>query len=189
MTPKSYQLNGAFTVIFLLDNLQSPTRIGYLKRAGWKKIAPNWLTGIGGHIEHGETAHFSALREMQEEIGIDNLPLTEFAQAILPQEEKSLHYFFGIYPHKNLPECNEGSYAWESIGNIPENIIGSTYHLLNQWQSHNWNLKARFTSIIKILNIVNGDISLNNRVPIKTYEKLIIPADYKYFDGPPIFLP
>lgn len=181
MTHPLPPIDQAFTVIFLLNNHKTPTHIGLLTRASWKKIAPNWLTGIGGHVEPGETAHECAIREMQEEVGIANLSLTEFAQAFIPQEKEALHYFYGIYPHHNLPLCNEGEYAWSPLSaEIPTNIIGSTYHVLNHWSQQNWSLVTQFTLYIDILNPTVPDISLTNRVPTDIRAGLLIQNNHRY---------
>ena len=171
----------AFTVIFLLNHPQTPTHLGLLTRASWKKIAPNWRTGIGGHVEPGETALACAIRETQEEVGLTNLPLTEFAQAFIPQEKEVIHYFHANYPHPTLPLCNEGTYAWYPLAaDIPTDIIGSTYHILNAWRQENWSLTTQFTINIDILNPTTKDISLTNRVPSQIQPGLITSADFRY---------
>ncbi|MCA9896339.1 MAG: NUDIX domain-containing protein, partial [Anaerolineae bacterium] len=88
-----------WTVIFLLDSVQ-PQRVMMLKRAPWKPFAPDMYTGIGGKEEIGEGPLACALRELEEETGLTNIALTEFARCVL-DGQKSLHYYRGIYPQPN----------------------------------------------------------------------------------------
>ena len=47
------------------------------KRADNKDIQPGkWDTSVGGHLDPGEDYKQAAVREMQEELGIENVPLT-----------------------------------------------------------------------------------------------------------------
>ncbi len=47
------------------------------KRADSKDIQPGkWDTSVGGHLDPGEDYRQAAVREMQEELGIENVPLT-----------------------------------------------------------------------------------------------------------------
>lgn len=47
------------------------------KRSGRKDIQPGkWDTSVGGHLDPGENYLQAAYREMREELGIENVPLT-----------------------------------------------------------------------------------------------------------------
>ena len=47
------------------------------KRAENKDIQPGkWDTSVGGHLDPGEEYRLAAVREMSEELGIENVPLT-----------------------------------------------------------------------------------------------------------------
>jgi len=59
------------TLIFLT----SGDKILLLKGAPHKKIWANRYNGIGGHIEQGEDVYSAALRELEEESGLNQLPL------------------------------------------------------------------------------------------------------------------
>jgi 8-oxo-dGTP diphosphatase len=56
-----------FTMVYLLRD----DHVLMLKRSQDRKIQPGKWMGVGGHIEPGETAEASAVREFKEETGLD----------------------------------------------------------------------------------------------------------------------
>lgn len=137
-----------WTVIFLLDSVQ-PQRVMMLKRAPWKPFAPDMYTGIGGKEENGEGPLACALRELEEETGLTNIALTEFARCVL-DGQKSLHYYRGIYPQPNPPACNEGTLEWVALNNVLSlPIIPTTCEVVKIWQQRQFKLDGHFTVIEK----------------------------------------
>lgn len=129
-----------WNVIFLIDQI-SPTKIVFLKRGPNRKFAPNMYTGIGGKIEMGETFLESAHRELQEESGLTDINLTQFAKVIIDQTDE-LIYFWGIYNQIELPFSNEGTLEWVYVNqlfNLP--IIPTTKEMLKHWQKQDFSNK------------------------------------------------
>jgi 8-oxo-dGTP pyrophosphatase MutT (NUDIX family) len=133
----------SYSVVFLLDSVK-PNNVVLLKRAEWKKFAPNQFTGIGGHFELDEKAQDCAARELEEETGIKNIKLNRFAQAVIG-DRTLIDYFWGLFTDK-LPECNEGSLEWVGLTKIFDKpIIESTALVLKQWSKINFDLIAKWT--------------------------------------------
>ena len=84
-----------WNVIFLVDK-NPPSQIVMFKRTPDRDFAPNLYTGVGGKVEPKESIADSAHRELEEETGINNIALTEFARVIIDGKLR-LYYFWGIY--------------------------------------------------------------------------------------------
>ncbi len=133
------------TVVFLLDQVPNPTRVVLLKRAAWKSFAPGLSTGIGGKFEEGETAEQAAYRELEEETGLSDIELTQFARAYCSWAPE-LYYFWGIAPSRSLPECNEGTLSWVTTAAIlRKRIIPTTLTVLQEWSERGFNPDTRYT--------------------------------------------
>lgn len=144
----------SFTVIFLLD-AENSGKLMMLKRAGWKKIAPNMYTGVGGTIEE-ETVMENAHRELQEETGFTGVELYEFARCIIFEKSTAVYYFWGIYPGGDLPECDEGELEWadfDSLGGME--IIPTTKMVLEEWGRRGFAVDRPWTLIARPLNNPN----------------------------------
>jgi 8-oxo-dGTP pyrophosphatase MutT (NUDIX family) len=129
-----------WNVIFLIDQTP-PTKIVFLKRGSKRKFAPNMYTGIGGKIEFEETFLESANRELQEESGLTDINLTEFAKVIIDQTDE-LIYFWGIYNQAELPVSNEGTLEWIYVNQIFNlSIIPTTKEMLKHWQNQDFSNK------------------------------------------------
>lgn len=60
------------------------------KRAESKDIQPGkWDTSVGGHLDPGEDYKQAAIREMHEELGIENIPLTFLYKSKIRNEIES----------------------------------------------------------------------------------------------------
>ena len=142
-----------WSVIFLLD--KNPlSKIVLLKRANFKKFAPNFYTGIGGKIESGESPLKGAYRELKEETGLENITLTEFARCIV-NNQKTLFYFWGIFPDK-VPECNEGTLVWvEKDQILSKRIIPTTKSICTEWQKRGFAINKPFEIFTKEVSVEN----------------------------------
>lgn len=108
-----------YTAVFLRD--EDDTYL-CLKRAEWKKFAPNKYTGIGGTLESGEVEDIegSLKREFEEETKIpfsllENLRLrgTMFV-ANRDENDHVIYYFLADVKHSDITDlsCNEGELVW-----------------------------------------------------------------------------
>lgn len=95
-------------------------RLLLLKRAAWKKFAPNRWTGVGGKVEPHELGDLEAAarRELFEETDLDpdevlDLRLRRTLTFDHPAEGLvCLLYFSGAARSDRTPACNEGSLHW-----------------------------------------------------------------------------
>ncbi len=132
----------------LLGNRNIPTRLVLLKRSAACEFAPNLYTGIGGKFEEGETPMECAYRELKEEAGLD-VPLQTFGKLTIAHHDTVLYYFFGLYQHEQVPECNEGTLEWTGLENVLEkDIIPTTRYFIEEWKKRDWSLKP-FSVIIE----------------------------------------
>lgn len=76
--------------IFLIDSDKI-----YLQRRGPKmKLFPNtWDQSAGGHVDKGETYKEAARRELKEELGIDDVKLSELGKFYLEETYEELKTF------------------------------------------------------------------------------------------------
>ena len=112
-------------------------RLVLLERAAWKKFAPGRWTGIGGRLEGDEidSPARGALRELQEETGIilaDLLDWQFVADILDPGAEVRLVYFTAVFPHDELPDCNEGTLHWVPLADYAQyDLIDNTRAVLD----------------------------------------------------------
>lgn len=136
------KLKESLTVVFLGDQYP-PTKFVLLKRAS-KRWGGDLYTGIGGHQEPGEDISTTAYRELQEETGITDVNLSEFARCFV--SGVSLHYFWGILNRDQLPECNEGELEWaEAVAILEKDIIPSTLAVVSEWKKREFSINQPWT--------------------------------------------
>ena len=93
-----------------------------LQRSPDKSFAPGRWTGPGGHVEASEFSKLreSALREVQEETGIEQSELSNFClrRVLLVSRPKQpfriVLYFTGVLHQFVQPDCPEGTLIWKS---------------------------------------------------------------------------
>jgi 8-oxo-dGTP diphosphatase len=99
-----------------------------LRRASWKKFAPNRWTGLGGNVEPAELSDLesAAWRELFEETDLSTDEVSDFRlyRTLFfhhPVESfVCLLYFAGQTSTDRVPACTEGSLHWVS----PEDVAG-----------------------------------------------------------------
>lgn len=135
-----------FTVIFLGD-ADPPGRLLFLKRSPEKEFAPGLFTGVGGHVEPGETAMEGAVRELREEAGVCDLPLRPFAGLVYRSEDIVIHYFYAVWESGGtVPDCPEGTLSWHRIDAMEAlDLIPSTRIVLRLWRARGFRTDDPFT--------------------------------------------
>lgn len=89
-----------------------------------------------------------AVRELEEETGITNVPLTQFGQVML-NNGQVLHYFVGNDSQHALPESNEGTLERVKVEDLfSYNIIPTTKIFLEEWRKRMWDTTRSFTVTI-----------------------------------------
>lgn len=89
-----------------------------IKGAPTKRLWANLYNGIGGHVEQGEDIISAAYRELQEETGIDGIPLHLSAIITIDTGEKTgigMYVFRGVVEENVNPlliSSNEGALEW-----------------------------------------------------------------------------
>ncbi len=138
-----------YTVIFLCNQLP-PTQLILFRRAADRPFAPNRYTGVGGKVEEGETPLAAAVRELEEETGLTDIPLAEFGRVIV-NNRHILYYFFGNDNGNPLPESNEGIVERVKVEDLfSYNIIPTTKIFLEEWKKRFWDTTRLFTvSIVR----------------------------------------
>jgi ADP-ribose pyrophosphatase YjhB (NUDIX family) len=90
----------------------------------WKDISV-W-TVPGGHCEKGETFEETLKRETLEEIGVDDLIVTEYLGVVAGAKEGDTVYVFKAETNqepKLMEPENFSEWKWSSISDIPSNFI------------------------------------------------------------------
>ena len=108
------------------------------------------LNGFGGKVKENETIEQAALRELEEETGLTDIPLAEFGRVIV-NNRHILYYFFGNDNGNPLPESNEGIVERVKVEDLfSYNIIPTTKIFLEEWKKRFWDTTRLFTvSIVR----------------------------------------
>jgi 8-oxo-dGTP diphosphatase len=108
--------------VYTVSILSYANRYLLLQRNMDKSFAPGRWSGLGGHVEANEYDQLraSALREVQEEAGIEQSELSTFClrRVLLVSRPKQpfriVLYYTGILQKFILPDCPEGILNWKS---------------------------------------------------------------------------
>ncbi len=118
------------TLIFITNK----NKILLLKGDSKKKLWADKYNGIGGHIEKGEDVYQSALRELFEETGLKNIPLTLRGSITIDVEEStgiSLFVFTGQYKSGEVSPSEEGTLNWVPMEKLSEYpLVEDLYELI-----------------------------------------------------------
>ena len=95
-----------------------------LKGSPHKRIWPNLYNGIGGHIERGETVLEAALREINEEVGLNNIRDLRLRGIITidaqdPTTGIMLFVLTAISPSRDVKPSEEGTLEWVNWHDLP----------------------------------------------------------------------
>jgi 8-oxo-dGTP pyrophosphatase MutT (NUDIX family) len=84
-------------------------RILLQKRAEGLEVDPGkWDMSVGGHVDKGHTYESAAAEEMEEEIGLSDVPLRELTKVFLSYDlgEKHMNYFTKVF-HALVPNGSQ----------------------------------------------------------------------------------
>ena len=124
------------------------------KRGADKDIAPDrWDTSVGGHVAAGESWLHAAHRELQEELGIDDIPLNPLYTYLYrnPVESEMIRTFSGFWEglfHLNAKEISDGRF-W-TVEDIRRGLGKDVFTPNFEWEyRHRLAEKLPFTSFMK----------------------------------------
>ena len=122
-----------------LHLLDSKGRLYLQQRPLWKEIQPGkWDTAVGGHIDYGEEVAVALLREVREEIGIEEFTPKFLMKYLFESErERELVYVYStVYDGEiNPSEELDGGRVW-SFDEI-EDVMGKAILTPNFEQEFN----------------------------------------------------
>ena len=106
---------------------------------------PGMVTGIGGKVEAEESPDQASYRELEEEAGINGIPLTQFCLCEV-DNNRQLHFYAGVYPNEDLPQSDDGDIIrvkhdeWQSLP-----LIATAREVLKEWARRGFGIDAPFT--------------------------------------------
>lgn len=133
ISPQRYQTTPR-TLIFIFNK----NMILLLRNAPSKKLWPNFLNGVGGHVESDETIYASAIREITEETGlhtITSLKLRGIINIEVDQTNRSgvlLFVYIATTNNPNIEPSHEGQPEWFDFKDLPENELVPDLKILLQ---------------------------------------------------------
>ena len=99
-----------------------------------KRLWPNLLNGVGGHVERDEDVRTAAIREVQEETGlhVTELRLVAVIQidAGEPEVGVLVFVFRGSAPDEPIVASGEGTLEWVPLAALPFDEMVEDLHLL-----------------------------------------------------------
>jgi 8-oxo-dGTP diphosphatase len=124
---------------YTVSLLRHHDRFLLLQRSLQKSFAPGRWTGLGGRVEMGEFTQLraSALREVQEEAGLDPQQISDFVfrrALLVSRPNQALNvilYYTGVLTQISTPDCPEGTLYWKQEAEFEElDIIETTRPVL-----------------------------------------------------------
>jgi 8-oxo-dGTP diphosphatase len=122
-----------------------------IKGAQDKKIWAGLYNGIGGHVEPGEDILSSARRELQEETGLQQIPLHLCGQVMIDTgtvQGVALFVFKGMTDQTGIIPSDEGQPEWIPIQTLSSmEMVRDLYQLLPrvvEWQMGDAPIIARY---------------------------------------------
>ena len=110
-------------------------RVLFLRGAPDKRLWPNQLNGIGGHLERDETPREGAQREIKEETGLEVAALD--LRAIVHVSGRPgdagicIFVFVGQAPSRRVRASVEGTLEWHTMECLPwDEMVADLPHLL-----------------------------------------------------------
>ncbi len=107
-----------------------------LRGAPDKRLWPNLYNGVGGHVERGEDVLASARREIQEEVGLDNLREMQLRAVVNIETSGAnpgimMFVFTASSPTRVVRASAEGTPEWIARQELPvEHCVPDLPHLL-----------------------------------------------------------
>ncbi|MFI3277804.1 MAG: NUDIX domain-containing protein [Rikenellaceae bacterium] len=95
------------------------------QRPAWKDIQPSrWDSGVGGHVDYGETTLEALLREAREELGVEEFTPEYLTSYIFESsvEREYVNIFYTTYDKEVTPSAETDGGAFWSIQKIQESL-------------------------------------------------------------------
>ena len=125
------------SLIFLFND---KNQVLLIKGAPEKRLWAEKYNGLGGHIEPGEDILECALRELDEEAGVQGVPLWLCGQILVTVNQNqgvAIFIFKGVAKGVELRASGEGELEWinlDDISSMP--MVADLYELLPEVAAH-----------------------------------------------------
>lgn len=95
------------------------------RRPAWKDIQPNrWDSGVGGHVDFGESIAEALCREAKEELGVEGMEVHHLTSYTFEssREREYVNIFYTVFDGEVTPSAETDGGAFWSMDRIKESL-------------------------------------------------------------------